>query len=117
MRELVNVVGNIRVIAVKNIDNSISIELYNGTDEIFSEGYFNSTFHSASEKALQQFDIYTVDYLSSNYTMQLHKLSENTYRVEDDYFCRIDETIYFKHLTEAINGWLVDKEGKRIIDR
>lgn len=117
MCRIVSQVGNFKVIANKYEDNSIELSLYNGADKVYSDSFFNATFDIALERALRHFDIYTVDFLKYNFIVKLDTLSENTYRIEDDYFCRIDDTVYFKHLTEPKDGWVEDKEGKRVIDR
>lgn len=118
MCEIVSQVGNLKVLAKQfTEDNSIELHLYNGVDKVYSDTFINSTIHFAQERALQDFDIYTVDYLTRNFIIKLQKLSNHTYRIDDNYFCRIDNTAYFKHLTEPKGGWVEDKDGNRVIDR
>lgn len=108
-------------IVLEQIYNACIVRLYNGAECIQSETYLNVKGKSGQEKAiensLQHRDIYTMNYLFDNLGHALKKISENTYRVDNDYFCRIDDTCYFKHLVEPASGWCLDRNGSRVIDR
>lgn len=113
-------VGNLRVFADKNIDGSWSISFMNGSDIVASEVYFHATKESAIEALFStKFDTYTEEWLWLNtLTDGLVKVSENTYYTSDtDWFCRIDDTKYFKHFNKSVDEFVTDKDGLRIIDR
>ena len=69
-------------------------------------------FHTHSPEFLEE-------YLWLNcLTDELEKMSDNTYKVGSmDWFCRIDNTKYFKHFHKLENDFVIDKNGERIIDR
>jgi hypothetical protein len=108
-------VGNIKAFIQWHCDRSITVSFYNGTDLIATEVYFNATEKEAIEDLFRKQDIYTIEWLNINIS-NLSKLSDNTYQSCDDYFCRIDDTRYFKHFLDK-GEWIRDKFGKRIIDR
>lgn len=116
MKELTTRVGNLKVIAeeTRNFFDDITVMVLNGSDIIAQDIYTNRTLENATDDILQK-----LDYLTENYILEIadiEKLSANTYKSNAVYFCRIDNTKYFKRLEED-NGWTVDKYGKRIIDR
>ena len=112
-------VGNITVYYTKNSENDYTIELYNGSDCVYKEIYINGDLMEAVNRSLQNsLDICTQEVV--NYIAV--KRSDNTYCIIDededkqDWFCRIDDTNYFKHFYESENNFIKDKNGKRIID-
>lgn len=115
---LVEKVGNIKVYTKNNAD-SIEVSFYNGSDLVVKETYS----HATTEKAIadlfrKSLDTYTEEWLCLNCSTNLVKISSNTYRDgEKDYFCRIDDTKYFKHFHKSANEFVKDKNGMRIIDR
>lgn len=120
MMQLIETVGNIKVYTEHNTDNSISVFLYNGSDLIASDTYFNAREENAiSDLFSKVLDIFTEEYLWINcLTAGLEKISDNTYRIrEKDWFCRIDNTRYFKHFYKSENDFVIDKNNQRIIDR
>ena len=113
-------VGNLKIYTkYYDTDKSIEVRVYNGSDLKTSETYFNATKKSAVNDILQKrFDIFTLEWLTLNFFTELIKISDNTYRIDEkDYFCRIDDTEYFKHFHKSPEEFVVDKYGKRIIDR
>ena len=120
MMNLIEKVGNIKVYTKYHTDNSIEVHFYNGSDLVASETYFNATEENAIANLFsKKLDIYTEEWLWLNcLTDGLIKLSDNTYRTnEKDWFCRIDDTRYFKHIHKSVDEFVIDKDGKRIIDR
>ncbi len=93
------------------------IEIYNGADLVFREIYSTRDEAAAERAALQNFDIFTHNAIYELCGFNLHKLSNNTYQSGEFFFCRIDNTEYFKAMQEPENGWIVDKNGRRIIDK
>ena len=117
---LIEKVGNIKVYTEHFTDDSIEISFYNGSDLVARETYFNATAENAiADLFSKKLDTYTEEYLWLNcLTEGLEKLTENTYKVGlMDWFCRIDNTKYFKHFHKAENDFVIDKNGERIIDR
>lgn len=117
---LFETVGNIKVYTEHHTDNSIEVSFYNGVDLVARETYFNATTENAiSDLFSKKLDTYTKEWLWLNYlTDGLEKLSDNTYKVGSmDWFCRIDNTKYFKHFHKSENEFVADKNDKRIIDR
>lgn len=98
------------------IDNSIAIYFYNGSDLIASDTYFNTTPEKAvADLFSKALDIYTESFV---HNQDLVRLSNNTFHInEKDWFCRIDDTIYFKHYYKSANEFIKDKNSNRIIDR
>lgn len=120
MMTLFEKVGNIKVYTEHYIDNSIEVRFYNGSDLVANETYFNGTEENAiADLFSKKLDTYTEEWLWLNcLTDGLVKVSSNTYRMgEKDWFCRIDDTKYFKHFHKSINEFVVDKDGEKIIDR
>ena len=120
MKNFIEKVGNIRAYAEHHADNSIEVSFYNGADLVANETYFNATAENAISDLLSKtLDIYTEEYLWLNcLTDGLEKLSDNTYKTGSmDWFCRIDNTKYFKHFHKSENDFVIDKNGERIIDK
>lgn len=119
MMNLVEKVGNIKVYTEKNVERGITVTFINGSDVVMSEVYFTSNETAAIADLLRKNDTYTLDWILSNIPEEeLVKMSENTYRTgEKDYFCRIDDTRYFKHFCKSADEFITDKNGMRIIDR
>lgn len=115
---LVEKVGNIKVYT-KNHADSIEVSFYNGSDLVVKETYLNATTEKAiADLFRKSLDTYTEEWLCLNCSTNLVKISSNTYRGgEKDYFCRIDDTKYFKHFHKSANEFVKDKNGMRIIDR
>nr|DAT22356.1 MAG TPA: hypothetical protein [Bacteriophage sp.] len=111
-------VGNIQIYVMENAKNDITVSLYNGSDCIAEEVYFTSNTSAAVEDLIGKIlDTYTEELLYINVN-NLEKLTENTYKSSDkDYFCRIDNTKYFKHFHKSADDFIRDKNGNRIIDR
>lgn len=93
-------VGNTKVYTEFYADNSITVFLYNGSDLVASDTYFNAIQENAiSDLFSKALDIFTEEYLWINYLAAgLEKISEDLYKIGDnDYFSRIDNTRYYKH--------------------
>lgn len=113
-------VGNIKVYTEHYGDGSIEVSFFNGSDLVARETYLNSRPSKAiADLFSKKLDTYTEEWLWLNcLTDGLVKLSDNTYRMgENDWFCRIDNTRYFKHFEKSESEFVRDKEGNRIIDR
>ena len=120
MMNLIEKVGNIKAYTEHFTDGSIEVSFFNGSDLVAKGTYFNGTEENAiADLFSKKLDTYTEDWLWLNcLTDGLEKLTENTYRVGSmDWFCRIDNTRYFKHFHKLENDFVVDKNGERIIDR
>jgi len=119
--KFVKQVGNINAYTEQNADNSITVIFCNGSDKVMVEIYFNAKGEEAEENAIDDLfrkrDTYTDTWLSIH-VPDLQKLSDNTYTDGDkDWFCRIDETKYFKHFFKNGADFVTDKAGLRIIDK
>lgn len=115
--KFVEKVGNIKVYT-KNKENckGIVIILVNGSDVIMRELYGNCTVKQAIETIFKHLDIYTEEYIYL--FTDAKKISKNTYQVNnEDWFCRIDDTRFFKHFNRSKEEFIADKNGKRIIDK
>lgn len=119
MMNFIEKVGNIKVYAEKNAERDIAITFINGSDVAMSEVYLTNNVSAAIADLFQKMDTYTLDWMLVNIpAMELVKMSKNTYRTgERDYFCRIDDTRYFKHFCKSADEFIKDKNGMRIIDR
>lgn len=119
MMNFIEKVGNIEVYTKKNTDRDIAVTFINGSDVVMREVYFTNNETVAIANLFQKMDIYTTDWLKENINMMdLIILSENTYRTgEKDYFCRIDDTKYFKHFCKSADDFITGKNRIRIIDR
>ena len=119
MMNFIKKIGNIEIYTEKNTERDITVSLINGSDEIFKEVYFTSNESAAIDDSLKKIDIYTAKWIVENIKItDITILSENTYRaLEKDYFCRIDNTKYFKHYFKSADEFITDKNGIRIIDR
>lgn len=96
--KFVEKVGSIEVYTTKNDEKDITVTFINGTDVIMSEVYFTSNENRAIEDLFMRLDTYTEEWLWLNYlTEGLEKISDNLYRIENDYFKKIDDTRFFKH--------------------
>ena len=118
MMKHIEKVGNIDVFAEKNDERDYTIIFINGADIIAQEVYFTDKFNKAVEDFFKKIlDIYTEEWLYIN-ASDLEKLTDNTYKSgEKDYFCRIDDTRFFKHYHKSVDEFVTDKNGMRIIDR
>ena len=117
---LFETVGNIKVYTKHHTDNnSIEVSFLNGCDFVARETYFNTTIENAIADLFAKLDIYTEEWLWLNCLPDgLEKLTDNTYKAGSmDWFCRIDETRYFKHFHKDESVFILDKYGERIIDR
>lgn len=117
---LFETVGNIKVYTEHYLNGSIEVSFFNGSDLVARETYFNTTIENAiADLFSKTLDIYTEEWLWLNcLTDGLEKLTENTYKVGSmDWFCRIDNTRYFKHFHKSENDFVIDKNGERIIDK
>lgn len=116
---LFETVGNIEVYIEHHLDESIDVSFFNGSDLVVRETYFNSSPNNAISDLFSKLDIYTEEWLWLNcLTDGLEKLTENTYKIGSmDWFCRINNTKYFKHFHKSENDFVIDKNSERIIDR
>ena len=117
---LIEKVGNIKVYTERFTDDSIEVSFFNGSDLVARETYFNATAENAiADLFSKKLDTYTEEWLWLNcLTDGLEKLSDNTYKFGSiDWFCRIDNTRYFKHFHKSENDFVIDKNGERIIDK
>lgn len=121
--EYIKTVGNIKVFARKNAENDYTVSLYNGSDCIYTEVYFGELGKAIDDSLLKACDICSQEYV---YSIFLEKYSNNTYGMgksmsadekRQSWFCRIDDTKYFKHYFKSEDEFIRDKNGKRIIDR
>ena len=113
-------VGNIDVFAEKNAERDYTINIINGSDIVAQEVYFTSDRQAAIDDLFAKaLDTYTLKWLLDNIPiMELDQLSQHTYRTgAKDYFCRIDNTRFFKHYCKSADEFIADKNGMRIIDR
>lgn len=119
MRTLKTKVGNLKIIVKEesNFFNDFSVMVLNGSDIIAQDIYTGGNLESVTSDILKKFDYYTKEYLVLYYPQKIEFLSENTLKIENDYFCRVDDTRFFKHFIMPVDGWTLDKFGKRIIDR
>ena len=118
MMKFIEKVGNIKVYTEQNGRNDYTVKFYNGSDLVKSEVYFTEEPQRAIEDLFTKMDIYTEEWLWLFYIHELVKVSDNTYKTSDtDWFCRIDNTRYFMHFHKSENDFVIDKNGKRIIDR
>lgn len=118
MMKFIEKVGNIKVYTEQNGRNDYTVKFYNGSDLVKSEVYFTEEPQRAIEDLFTKMDIYTEEWLWLFCIPELVKVSDNTYKTSDtDWFCRIDDTKYFKHFNKSVNEFVVDKNGERIIDR
>lgn len=111
-------VGNIQAYITENAKNDVTVSLFNGSDCIAEEIYYTSNISAAVADLIgKKLDTYTEEWLYINVD-NLEKLTGNTYRSsKKDYFCRIDNTKYFKHFHKSADDFIRDKNGNRIIDR
>lgn len=123
MKNFIEQLGNIKIYTKKNADRDITITFMNGSDIIASEVYFTNDERAAINDLLTKQDIYTLPYIYE-FDSNVQRLSDNTYKstllcsgAVADWFCRIDNTDYFKHFYKAESEFIRDKDGKRIIDR
>lgn len=118
MMKFIEKVGNIKVYTEQNGRNDYTVKFYNGSDLVKSEVYFTEEPQRAIEDLFTKMDIYTEEWLWLFCIPELVKVSDNTYKTSDtDWFCRIDDTKYFKHFNKSADEFIVDKNGERIIDR
>lgn len=121
--EHIKTVGNIKVYVTKNAEKDYTISLYNGTDCIYTEVYFGDMEKAIDDSLQKACDVYSQDYV---YSVFLEKYSNNTYGMgkslnadekRQSWFCRIDDTNYFKHFYKSEDEFIRDKNGMRIIYR
>lgn len=118
MMKFIEKVGNIKVYTEQNGRNDYTVKFFNGSDLVKSEVYFTEEPQRAIEDLFTKMDIYTEEWLWLFCIPELVKVSDNTYKTSDtDWFCRIDDTKYFKHFNKSADEFIVDKNGERIIDR
>lgn len=119
MMKFIEQIGSIKVYTEKSNERELTVALINGTDVILKEVYFTSNESAAIDDLLRKIDIYTAEWIRENIKItDITILSENTFRAfEKDYFCRIDNTKYFKHYFKSADAFITDKNGMRIIDR
>ncbi len=119
MMKFIEKVGNIQVFVRENAPADISVFFYNGKDCILQETFFTNDHDAAIETLFLQLDIVTLRWLYQNVPAdRITRLSLNTYKMDgENYFCRIDDTKYFRHYCKPADEFIRDKNGKRIIDR
>lgn len=120
---LYETIGNIKVFYTKNAEKDYTINLYNGSDCIYSEVYFSNLDYAVNHSLQIACDIFSQSDLAKMQVIN-KRISENTLMSicgngtgKQDYFCRIDDTEYFKHYFKAYDEFETDKNGKRMIDR
>lgn len=119
MMNYIETVGNIKVYEERHSERDTTITFMNGSDIVASEVYFtNNTSAAIADLFSKKLDTYTEEWLWLNcLTDGLVKLSDNTYKTSaKDWFCRIDNTRYFKHFAKSESEFVRDKDGNRIID-
>lgn len=116
-------VGNIKIFYKQNGEKDFTINLYNGSDCIYSEVYFSNLDYAINHSLQISCDIFTQSDLAKMQVIN-KRLSNNTLMAicgdgtdKQDYFCRIDDTEYFKHFFKSVDEFVTDKNGKKIIDR
>ena len=116
MKILFEKVGNIKAYTESFIDNSIEVSFINGSDIVASETYYNTTIENAINDLFSKaLDTHTEKFVHEIF---LERYSKNTFATSDtNWFCRIDDTKYFKHFSKSENEFIRDKNGLRIIDR
>lgn len=119
MMNFIKKIGNIKVFTKRNADKGITVIFMNESDVVMKEVCFTNNENEAITHLFWKLDIYTEEWIRENINiMDLIILSKNTYRAgEKDYFCRIDDTQYFKHFCKSPDEFITDKSGMRIIDR
>lgn len=120
MMKHIEKIGNIDVFAERNAERDYTITFINGSDIIAQEIYFTNDIQAAIDDLFAKvLDTYTLKWLLDNIPiMELDQLSQHTYKTgEKDYFCRIDDTRFFKHYHKSADDFITDKNGMRIIDR
>lgn len=119
MLKFIEKVGNIQVFTRQNAPADISVFFYNGSDCILQESFFTNDQDTAIETLFLKLDIVTLRWLYQNVPAdRLTRLSRSTYKMNSqDYFCRIDDTRYFRHYCKPADEFIRDKNGRRIIDR
>ena len=120
MMKHIEKIGNIDVFAERNAERDYTITFINGSGIIAQEIYFTNDIQAAIDDLFAKvLDTYTLKWLLGNIPiMELDQLSQHTYRTgEKDYFCRIDNTRFFKHYCKSADEFITNKNGLRIIDR
>ncbi len=119
MMKFIEKVGNIQVFVRENATADISVFFYNGSDCILQETFFTNDQNAAIERLFLQCDIVTLHWIYQNIPAdRITRLSLNTCKMDaQDYFCRIDDTRYFRHYCKPADELKKKKNGKRIIDR
>lgn len=120
MMKHIEKVGNIDVFAEKNTEREYTITFINGSNIVAQEMYFVNDMQAAIDDLFTKaLDTYTLKWLLDNIPiMELDQLSQHTYRTgEKDYFCRIDNTRFFRHYRKSADEFILNKNGLRIIDR
>lgn len=119
MLNFIKKIGNIKVFTERNAGKDLTVTFMNASDVIMKEVCFTNNESEAIADLLQKLDICTEEWIRKSINiMDLIILSKNTYRTgEKDYFCRIDDTKYFKHFCKSADEFITDKNGARIIDR
>ena len=111
-------IGNLKVYAEAIKPGTYHIKIVNGNSIIADtiiEGA--AVVSSAIESALTVYDYYTEKYLYIH-VAGIQKKTANTYHTADKkgWFCRVDNTRFFKHFAKSENDFIKDNHGKRIID-
>lgn len=119
MMNYIETVGNIKVYTKKNAERDVTVTFINGSDVVMSEVYFTNNETSAIADLFRKMDTYTLDWMLINIPeSELVQITENTYRTgTNDWFCRIDNTRFFKHFCKTADEFIRDKNGLRIIDK
>ena len=118
MMNLIETIGNIKIYRTKSGREDYTITLINGGEIIAQDRYITSDPIRAAEDMMQKvLDTYTEDYVFLC-VPGVERLSENTYKLgNNDWFCRISGTRYFKHYLKSADEFIWDKKGLRIIDK
>ena len=110
-------VTDIKVFTEHFSDGSIQVSFYKYYELVATEIYFNTTDSKAiTDLFTKVLDTYTEEYLYLNCCDGLTKFTDHTYKWgENDYFYRIENTKYFKHICLSIEEKeLVNKLGKSL---
>lgn len=110
-------VGNLQIYTRQNAKYDFTVSIYNGSDKVYSEDFFSPTEEEAINWAMQYMDYYTVEFIHQ-FVENVIKHSDNIYCTPErtDWFCRVDDTHFFKHFSKKESEFIRDKFGKRIID-
>lgn len=127
-------IGNIKVFteylggkSSEYLAEELLVKLVNGTDVVAQEIYSRKTYKekAVADLLAKSVDIFEFSFILSHPEILLYGNTGNTYYIPvenmdnntpADWFCRIDNTNYFKHFHRAYNDFITDKHGKKIVE-